>query len=216
MRLRYRIPLALLAILMVITLFIASSYALWKVTIYQETENIIETGCFKLDFEDVSSSIQLDNTYPMPDESGMKLKPYIFTISNTCTIDAKYTLFLNTLDVDKEKLDDGLIKYSIVKSDGALAVADTLNAAPKNIDTSHFTFDKKILTSYEIGSGTLKGRTSKTSEDGETATYSLRLWIDESATNDIAGQTFEAGLSTIAYATKLAEESTTPEVTAES
>lgn len=205
MRLKYRIPLALIAILMVMTLFIASSYALWKVTIVQETTNMIESGCFSLSFEDVNDSIHLDNTYPMSNESGMKTIPYTFTIKNTCTVDAKYTLYLNTLETNGAKLDDGLIKYSLVKSDGALAVANTLDTAKTNLDKSHFTFDKTILKSYELDLGTLKGKTTDTSDDGESQTYSLRLWIDESATNDIAGQTFEAGISTIAYATKIEE-----------
>lgn len=202
MRLKYRIPLALIAILIVVTLFIASSYALWKVTIYQETENIIETGCFSLSFEE-ADSINLDNTYPMPNESGMKTKPYQFTIRNTCTVDAKYTIYLNTLAVNGTKLDDSLIKYSLIKTGGAVAVATNLDSAKTNFDTSHFTFDKKILKSYEIGSGTLQGSTSETSNDGAFDTYELRLWIDEEATNEIAGQTFEAGISTIAYATKI-------------
>lgn len=203
MSLKYRIPLALISILMVITLFIASSYALWKVTIYQETENIIESGCFSISFENVSNSINLDNTYPMSNTSGMKTTPYVFKLTNTCTVDAKYTIYLNTLAVSGTKLDDGIIKYALVETDGALSTAQKLNTATVNLDKSHFTFDKSILTSYEIGSGTLKGKTSDSSSDGGTATYSLRLWIDESAGNSIFNQTFEAGVSTIAYATKI-------------
>ncbi len=215
MRLRYRIPLAVIAIFMVMTLFMASSYALWKVTIYQETENIIETGCFSLEFKDESSSINLGNTYPMSNESGMKTIPYIFTVKNTCTVDAKYTIYLNTLEVDGVKLEDSLINYSLVKVDGALATAQTLDTAKTNMDTSHFTFTKKILKSYELETSTLKGKTDENSDDGGSATYSLRLWIDESGKNavrdkegnvitpGIEGQTFEAGISTIATATKL-------------
>ncbi len=217
MRLRYRIPLAVIAILMVMTLFLSSSYALWKVTIYQETENIIETGCFSIEFEDVSDSINLGNTYPMKDTNGMKLTPYIFKVKNTCSVDAKYTIYLNTLEVTGTKLDDSLIKYSLIKSDDAVGTAQTLDTAKVNLDKSHFTFDKTILKSYEIGTGTLKGKTNDASDDGGVATYSLRLWIDESGKNavrdkngniitpGIEGQTFEAGISTIATATKLTD-----------
>lgn len=220
MRLRYRIPLAIIAIFMVLTLFMASSYALWKVTIYQETENIIETGCFSIEFQDESSSINLGNTYPMSNESGMKTTPYIFTIKNTCTVDANYTIYLNTLEVNGTKLADSLIKYSLVKVDGALATAKTLDTATTNIDTSHFTFNKNILKSYELATGTLKGKVedkvdATKNKEGESATYELRLWIDESGKNavrdkegniitpGIEGQTFEAGISTIATATKI-------------
>ncbi len=206
MRLRYRIPLALITIFMILTLFIASSYALWKVTVYQETENIIETGCFSIQFEE-SSSINLNNTYPMSDESGMKLSPYSFTIRNTCTVDAKYTVYLNTLEVNGEKLADDFIKYSLIKTEDALNTAYSLDTAKVNLDKTHFSFDKNILKSYEIATGTLKGKTNETNEDGESVTYDLRLWIDEKGTNSIGGQTFEAGVSTIAYATKLTENS---------
>lgn len=203
MRLRYRLPLALIAICMVMTLFVASSYALWKVTIYQETENIIETGCFSISFNDDSTSINLNNTYPMSNENGLKTTPYTFTLTNTCTIDANYTIYLNTLEVSGTKLADSLIKYALVKADGAVATAQNLNSATQNIDKSHFTFDKNILNSYVLETGTLKGKTSETSNDGGSVTYNLRLWIDEAGTNTIAGQTFEAGISTIATSTKL-------------
>lgn len=218
MRLRYRIPLAVIAIFMVLTLFMASSYALWKVTIYQETENIIETGCFSIEFQDKSSSINLGNTYPMSDTNGMKTVPYVFTLKNTCTVDANYTLYLNTLEVDGVKLADNLIKYSLVKEGGAVATAQKLSTATPNIDKSHFTYTKNILNSYELGTGSLKGKTSEDSDDGGAVTYSLRLWIDESGKNavrdkagnivtpGIDGQTFEAGISTIATATKLEAE----------
>lgn len=203
MRLRYRIPLALISILMVMTLFLASSYALWRISVFQETENLIETGCFSIVFDDTdSSSINLNNTYPMVDESGLKTVPYTFTIKNTCTVDADYTLFLNTLEVN-DKIPDSLIRYSLIQEAGALNVGKTLESADVNTDKSHFKFDKKILNSYVIESGSLKGRSSTESDDGEEITYHLRLWIDQAGTkegtNNVAGKTFEAGVSVIAH-----------------
>lgn len=195
MRLKYRAPLIVIAILMVITAFIGSSYALWKVTKYQTTTNVIETGCFEVTFTEQSSSINLDNTYPISDEKGLKTTPYMFTIKNTCTIDAEYTVYLNTLQSSGTKISDNLIKYALLKTGDSVNVANALSTAEVNTDVASFSYDKDLLTSYSLATGTLS--------QNESAQYSLRLWIDESATTAINGQTFEAGIATIAYATDL-------------
>ncbi len=245
MRLKYRIPLAIIAICMVITMFIASSYALWSVTITQESKNIIESGCFSITFDDTdSSSINLTNAYPISDEKGLKTTPYAFTIKNTCTVDAKFTLYLNSLDV-VNKLSDEYIKYSLVEERSGISVANSptgieLSTTSKDdLNKGQFGFEKDVVHSYEIATGTLKGRTIvknedgtpqknedgtvKTLDDGGTQKYHLRLWIDSKAKNSerdeagnviagkegIEGKTFEAGVSVVAYATKLDTETTT-------
>lgn len=198
MRLRYRIPLAVIAIMMVVTMFLGSSYALWKVTKYQPTANVIETGCFELTFTEQSSSINLTNAYPITDEKGLKTTPYTFTLKNTCTIDAQYIVYLNTLKTAETKIDDSLIKYSLLKTGDSISVANPLSTATLNNDVSSFTYDKDLLTSYSLVTGTLA--------QNEQVQYNLRLWIDESATTAINGYTFEAGIATIAYATTIGEE----------
>lgn len=203
MRLKYRIPLAIIVILLVITLFVGSSYALWKVTVYQEGVNVINAGCFELEFIEQSSSINLNNAYPISDEKGLKTTPYIFKLKNNCTIDAKYTLYLNTLEVTGTKISDNFIKYAITKETDVLVTANNLSTATINPSIANFTYDKNLITSYEISTGTLKGRSSSTVDDGEEITYSLRLWIDESATKEIGGETFEAAITSVAYATRL-------------
>ena len=174
MRLRYRIPLAIIAIMMVVTLSIGSSYALWKVTKEQDVANIITTGCFEVSFIEESNSINLTNTFPITDEKGLTTTPYVFTLKNTCTIDADYTIYLNTLNLTngKTKIADNLIKY--------------------------FDATSAIDTSYKLASGTLRASSSKEAGDGESATFSLRLWIDSSATTAINGQAFEAAVYSIA------------------
>lgn len=193
MSLKYRIPLAVIAIMMVATMFVGSSYALWKVTEYQETANVIETGCFEISFTEQTSSINLTNTYPMSDTKGLKTTPYTFTVKNVCSIDANYVIYLNTLQPTKSKIGDNLIKYSLTKTGDSVSVANKLSSAEINTDVSNFTYSKTLLTSYALATGTLK--------QNESMQYSLRLWIDESATTAINGYAFEAGIASIAYAT---------------
>ncbi len=209
MRLKYRIPLMIIAIMLVITVFIGSSYSLWKVTDTQTTANVIKTGCFEISFQEESASINLTNTYPMPDAKGLKTVPYIFTLTNTCDIDANYTVYLNVLS-DKTRegstpLADTYIKYSLAEEKASLAVANSLESAKlseatnNSTDLGNFTYEnnKSITTSYALKTGSLKGRTGD-SPTGDSVTYNLRLWIDDTATKDIAGQTFEAAISTVA------------------
>lgn len=205
MRLRYRIPLAVIAILMVITLTVGSSYALWTVTKSQSTANVINSGCFRIEFLEKSSSINLTNTYPIKDEKGMATTPYKFTVKNTCTIDADYMIYLNTVNLDSNinKISDDLIKYSIIKEGDSTSVANLLSSATINSDKALFTdevlnaetyFDK----SYEIAGGTLAASSSDGGTDGGEATYYLRLWIDSSATTAINNYNFEAAVYSVA------------------
>ena len=218
MRLRYRIPLAVIAIMMVMTLFVGSSYALWKVTKYQESENVIATGCFDVSFIEKSSSINLNNTYPMTDEKGKKTSEvYAFTIENICTTDVEYTVYLNTLAVDtgKKKIADNLIKYLLVEKKDASSAPNLLDSAAENtkdINSFDYTFD----TSYILRTGKLKGRSSKDVPDGGKVELSLRLWIDSTASNkefksdgsknekyiDDTYQ-FKGAIASVAYATKI-------------
>lgn len=211
LRLRYRIPLAVIAILMVMTLFVGSSYALWKTTVYQKSENRIDTGCFEISFLDKSNSISLTNSYPMEDARGLRSTPYIFTIKNTCTVDARFTLYLNTFLPITEyvKIDDQFVKYALVRMEDGVELESPI---PQSLTTDatmnpnfaeQFETASKISSSYEIGGGTIKGKSDITMDDGGEATFALRIWIDRDATKeDIPyGSTFEAEVVSIAYAT---------------
>jgi len=192
MRLRYRIPLAVISIMMVGTMFLASSYAYWKATAYQEVANVIESGCFSVEYTEQTESVSLKNSYPLTDIEGLKTKPYSFTIKNTCTVNAEYTVYLNTLQVDGTKIDDSLISYALENSIDQKNEAKKLNTATINTDTSSFSYDKPLLTSYALD--------TKVIAPGGKVSYDLRLWIDEDATTAINNYKFEAGITSVAYA----------------
>ena len=62
---------------------VGTSYALWQITLTQESTNVVTTGCFNIEFKD-KNSINLSNVVPVTDEDGKKLVPYEFTLTNTC------------------------------------------------------------------------------------------------------------------------------------
>ncbi len=222
MRLKYRVTLAVISILMVMTLFVSSSYSLWKVTVAQQEENVISSGCFNIELKaiDGSKNINLGNTYPMTDEKGKNLSPYTFVITNNCTIDASYTIYLNQLIGDsktdetpseeKENIED-YIKYTFKKEgsdtteEEAKSLKDLETIPSEELEPTDITFNysgKNVKTTYKLDSGTLTGKKENAS-NGEEDKYILHLWISDEATNSIAGQTFEAGISVVAYATNL-------------
>ena len=83
-----------LGILIVISIFIGISYAVWRLTLSQTGTNRIATGCLKLELTKEENVINLKNTYPMYDEEGKTLTPYSFTITNTCDMFASYIVQL--------------------------------------------------------------------------------------------------------------------------
>lgn len=199
MRRKYQITLGILAFLIVCCMFMGSSYALWRVTNYQSSTNLVETGCFDVSFKDVSSSINLSNAYPIEDTKGLQTTPYVFTIKNNCSIKANYSVYLNSLNINNGvKMADQNIKYSLVKNSAASEVGNLLTSATLNSDSDYtgFNVDGKtydIASSYVLDTGTLA--------NGEVATYSLKLWINSAATTEINNQKFEAAISTVATPT---------------
>ena len=61
--------LMIIGIMLSISLLVGISYALWSNTHTQESENIVESGCFSTDFSEVNS-ISLNNSYPISDSKG--------------------------------------------------------------------------------------------------------------------------------------------------
>ena len=154
------ILLMVIGTMLSISLLVGVSYALWSNTHVQETENIVETGCFSTDFTEVNS-ISLSNSYPISDSKGMSSTPYQFTITNTCSVDAKY-------EVNFEVLAGSTLSSNYVK----LAINNK----------------KDILSNYESKTPTIEGALSSSNiasgwlKADESITYDLRLWIDEETT----------------------------------
>ena len=190
----YKITLILLGILLVAAITLGVSYALWQITNKQTDKNIISSGCLEITFEETSNSINLTNTYPITDEEGMKLVPYKFKIKNTCTIDSKYYVTLNSFGDTATAMNDSVIKYAFNLSSKSLVNFDRefLTNAPINVETASLEITD-LIESY-----ILKEDYLRVDEEKE---YSLYLWIDYNANNEVMGQTFKANLSIINVAT---------------
>lgn len=167
----YKITLSILTVLILITIAVGTSYSYFSVVGIQSDENILNTTCFNVTYEDLSTSINLQKTYPMTDTAGLALTPYRFRITNTCeagNANTKYVVTLNTLTTPQTTINTTYLKYSLDKD--SVKGAATAFPTTKYDLNPNIVRDEKIENSYQIAVGELA--------PGASATYDLRLWID--------------------------------------
>ena len=179
-------------IIISISVLLGASFSFWFITHQQKNVNTITTGCFELEFKENSSSIKLNNSYPVSDEKGLRSVPYIFKVTNICDIDAKYKITLNTLDIDGEQIPDQLVKYAFYENNEIKNKSNFLEYAPVNTDTENINTTLPILKSYNMFEGVLSV--------GEAKDFMLKLWLSESATTEINGSRFESSLNIVSVA----------------
>ena len=171
MRIKYKIMLAIITVGIGICLMTYQSYALWVANL-AGGENIVNVGCFSIEFREDTNPISLNNTYPVSDAKGLTTTPYTFTITNTCTVDASYSVTLNTINTNT--MTKNMIKYAIQKSTSPkptsginLGTNTNYNTAIEELNVTNL--DESII----IETGTLKGKSSNEANDGESITYNL-------------------------------------------
>lgn len=154
--------------------FIGLSYAYWYVRNIQDTTSNATTGCFQVELTNQSGEINLDNAYPITDEEGLKLKPFSFTIHNTCSIFAHY--YVNVELLEGTTLNSHYVATRVNNEE--IKTLDSFNTAVTTIGNS--------VSSYTVAEGYLGA------DDQED--YSISLWIDEDVTvdDDIFGKIFKS------------------------
>ena len=128
----------------------------------------MQVGTLKVDFTE-GNAINMNNTIPMSDTDGLATTPYTFTITNSGTIDAYYTVsneeeLANTLDTT-------YLKMKITSDDG---------------------YDSGIVTLKSLGSETYRIIDEKILKTNKSITYKLYLWISGDAGNDIQDKTYKS------------------------
>ena len=166
---------SLIIICLVITLVsIGLSYAYWRFAFISDNANKGTSGCFNIELAEEKDEINLTNAYPITDAEGLKLKPYSFTLRNSCSIFAHYYVNLEMLE------------------------GTTLNSkwvATKVNSDAITTLDK-----YKTATTTMTGSTeSRTIAEGylgtdDTVDYTLSFWMDEDATinDDVMNKVFKS------------------------
>mgnify|MGYP000181282413 CR=1 FL=1 len=125
---------------------------------------MLRAGTLSLVLDDTTSGgIKLEKAVPISDEKGKTGTEYTFTLQNKGSKAASYTIYLDdvALEASETRMDDSKVKYQLTKnSNEKVALLNTLS--------------DKVLDSGEIAGST-------------TNTYSLRVWIDSAAENEVMG-----------------------------
>ena len=171
------------------------TFANWTINRQQTDENIVNSGCLSIlfndkDINDNIININLSNSYPMSDSMGLGTIPYSFTVKNTCTLKANINIYLHSISTST--LDSRYIKYNIINDINNTSYTRSLNNHEiAELDSYYLAeLQNNILNSYNIDSVTL--------EPDDTASFNLRLWIDDTAPNEIMGKTFTCAITTTA------------------
>ena len=177
--------LLVIGISLTVVAVVGVTYAWFRVTRSSDTINKIKAGSLEMTLDDTATEgIKLLNEVPRSYLQGMKTEEYTFTLTNTGTTTNDYTIYLDdvlnfTNDdgnevtiTDENKLEDTKIRYILLKDgESAASTKSKLlsNATERIIDTGKIT-------------------------SNQTIKYSLRMWIDSRAENEVMGKMFNTKL----------------------
>ena len=159
-----KIKKQLFALALVLLVLLGGTYAWLTLQVNGEKTNVLKAGTLSLVLDDTTSEgIKLEKAVPISDEKGKTGTKYTFTLQNKGTKAASYTIYLDdvALEASETRMDDSKVKYQLTKNSNE-KVALLNNLSDKVLD-----------------SGTIDGST--------TNTYSLRVWIDSVAKNEVMG-----------------------------
>ena len=173
MQRKSKLSLIILGLFIILT-SIGLSYAYWKFSLTGDKTNNATSGCFNIELTDQKDVINLTNAYPITDAEGLKLKPFSFTLKNTCSLFAHY--YVNLEMLEGTTLDSRWVATK-VNSD-AITTLDQYKTTTTAISGS--TESRTIAEGY-LGSG-------------DSVDYTLSLWMDEDATinDDVMNKIFKS------------------------
>jgi hypothetical protein len=186
-----KIILTTILILIILSIIIGISYALWVTKIAQKTLNKVSSNCIKLELTD-SNDIALTNAIPITDSEAKELTPYTFVVKNMCNTSISYDVNLEIMDATNR----------LASQYVALEINDN---------------GKKLLSKYEETTPTYKDKTYTAVEarnlisgviDGnKSISYSIRIWMDESVTieDDVMNKIFASKISVSASLNKITD-----------
>ena len=160
-------------ILLLLSLALSGTYALWTITEEQTGSNKIVGGCLNFEMKDSSEAITLENVFPIDDFSGTRLQGYSFTVTNKCSKPMDYRIELDSLyEEDAEFMNNlyiaTLLDYGVKSK---LSELELLENTDLNVREKH-------TLAYDTVLG------------NATNSHVLRIWVDESAPNDEQNKTF--------------------------
>ena len=185
-----RIILTSIIVMLLITLVVAGTYALWQVTKSQSGVNTLTSSCLDINFSDNGDGIALNNTFPTPDSEGIKGSGYQFTVKNNCNNEISYSVNLEALtnSTNTNYIDESNIKIALDNKVGrALTKYETVNVKKE----ANARFDKELYVGV-LG----------TSEKDKSKTHSIKMWMDENTPMTEQNKVFDSKVVVVASQTQ--------------
>ena len=173
MKKKSKVSLLIIGMLIVLA-SVGLSYAYWQMTLMGDKGNNVTSGCFNIEMINQKDEITLGSTYPITDEEGLKLKPFSFTLKNTCTIFAHY--YVNMEMLEGTTLNSKFVAVRVNNEE--INTLDTYKTANTTIDGS--TESRTIAEGY-LGAD-------------EEVDYTVSFWMDEDVTieDDVMNKVFKS------------------------
>lgn len=167
--------LIVLVCLLTASLFLSTSYGLWKITSDEEEIMAINNGCFEIIYSS-GEQITINDMKPLNMENGKALTPYTYSIKNTCSEEKEVEIRLNIIDTNT--LD---IKGLTVFMTGDSSLEPTKYNTLKNSRTTMESIgSSKILNNIVV-------------KPNSTVRTNLKLWLDEKEVSSVlSNQVFNA------------------------
>lgn len=182
---RRTVALIVVGALLIASLIVGSSYAYWKITKAQTDTNEFTTTCLNLDLSNISSGIQMQSQYPISDEDGKATAGYTFKVTNTCNSYVAYDINLESLSkvASSERLNPNFL--DTVLNDGNIM---DLGSYPEteSVLTQGDAYEARTLTTEILGPSTSANASKE---------YTLRIWLDQDATNDAMNKSWSGKIS---------------------
>ena len=167
MRNKYKKILVVISVLLVMSVILGTSYALWNVYLKSDKTNIVKANCFDVSLSE-ENNITLQNVYPLTNKEGKNLTPYKVVVTNNCDSAISYQVNLEILNTS------------------TLTNMDYVKVMFKDLEP-------ELVSSYEITSTTITNASKAYKlENGymdakEKREFNIRLWIDEKVTQETEG-----------------------------
>ena len=169
------IIISVIVILISVLALVGASYALLTMTLEGDKEITLTAGILKVDFSE-GDNISIENSAPMSDKEGLKTTPYTFTVTNTGNINAYYHVSLE--EDSNNTLSNNYIKMRVTGSNG---------------------YDSGIIKVNNYGVGTFEIRGEDILEPSDKVTYTLYMWLDEKAGNEVQGTIYQSKIVVTSY-----------------
>ena len=178
MQKKSKISIFIIGLVIVLT-SIGLSYAYWRFTFISDNANKGTSGCFNIELAEEKDEINLTNAYPITDAEGLKLKPYSFTLRNSCSIFAHYY-------VNLEMLEGTTLNSKFVATKINSDAITTLDSYKKATTTMSGSTEARTIAEGYLGAG-------------DSIDYTISFWMDEDVTinDDAMNKVFKSKIVTV-------------------